>query len=191
MSHSAFQLLVAVLLVLSTSAAFATQLVPSEVSLDEVVQRSNLIVLAVPDTPEVVNEKVALPARDGGAAPPPFSRPVYRFVVKAVLHQATGDVVAPADYAPGAHLEVDAAEVETLFEAHRSYYVDGVGESPIIESYRPKKAPSAERILFLTALKPPKPVGRPLSLRFTVAGAVERPELRKQVEKLWKKAHPR
>lgn len=147
-----------------------TQVHPEFVDLTEIAARSGLVLVATPATPPARIELVSIlppgsqfegknvppfaseASSSDGDQPrldrnyPPYSRHWQAFEVSEVLK---GD---PA--LAGFGVEVRGADDATHFRGHVCYYVQGIGESPICETYRPSERPGLEegRILFLCAL---------------------------------------
>lgn len=117
------------------------------ISLAEVVNRSDLVLLAEQATPPISWEKIPI-TPDGGQPDskkyPPFKRHRERFVVREVLK---GDARLS-----GKTLEVDAANWAEDLELHRKYYIDNINKTPAYQSYEPSSRGAHEakrKILFL------------------------------------------
>jgi len=138
------------------------------ISLEQVVARSELVVIA---TPAGERRNVEVPI--GGDAPA-FGYSEHPFSVSAVLK---GELRASEKET----LWVAGANLEQQFGLHKRYYLEKISKSPIYSRYEPKRAPGeGARVLFLrrTEFR-----GAP-KVAFTVAGASEHVEARAAVEAL-------
>lgn len=130
-------------------------------SLVEVVNDSDVVVVAVPADPPT--RVIPIDITPKGQTPdarkwPPYQRVLERFVVREVISdRARNGIIVPTDapkLKPGLVIEVDSAEHGNDLWLHRSYYVDGMSESPIYESYDAKgTTASTSKILFLQRQK--------------------------------------
>jgi hypothetical protein len=128
------------------SEAQSTESTGYNISLSNVVERSNLVVLAEQATPRTTQEDISIVPSGEQPDPkkfPPFKRHKERFVVGEVYK---GDIQLS-----GRTLEVDAANWGEDLELHRKYYVDHVGKSYTYESYNASKDAheAKQKILFL------------------------------------------
>ncbi len=91
------------------------------VTLEEMIQRSNCIVIAHALKPEYTIEKERIPR---GCFADPYKRKVYHYKIDEVLYSQkamnTGDVI-----------EVVGADDETMFELYIRSYSENVSKSPI------------------------------------------------------------
>ena len=154
-----------------------------DIGLQEVVQRSALIVVAHRATPPNRSEEVpidpnpksAVKAADGARPPkpvPPFVRSWSRFVVE--------DVVRGPKQLIGKVIEAKSADDGEELYLHRMYYVEGQSESPIFDSYKStidwKKGEPARVIVFLSEHEG--------QYAFAAQGALELPTRRTEIAKL-------
>lgn len=159
--------LTAVLLLLTATEAHTSES-HENLSLESVVRQSSAILLVEKADPPT--KKTQVPVAKGA---PPYERTQHRFVVKEVLHlRGVGPRVAP-----GATLEVDAADYGTRLTVHRKYYVENVRKIPIYSFYRPQPSDAGEstqEIVFLTH--------GGSGWEFTASGAREHPSRRAAIE---------
>jgi hypothetical protein len=175
-----------------------TQIHPEYIDLAQIVEQAELIVVATPTDPPHRTEIVSIlppgsefegkndppysddaefdPDVDGQGRLdrnyPPFSRMWYGFAVSEVLKGETS--------VAGASIETRAADDGTHLGGHQLYYIQGIGESPICETYAPSARPGADdaRILFIYALRDGT------GYEFVAEGAVEVLAKRADVESL-------
>lgn len=175
-----------------------TQVHPEYIELAEVVEWSDVIVIALPADPPHRIELVSIlppgsvfagknepPFHDGFEYDPemaeagrldrnypPYSRYWGRFTVREVLKGA-----APG---AGAIIESRGADDGTHLGGHRLYYIQGIGESPICETYASTDPPGPgdPHILFLRTL------ADGAGYEFVAAGSVEGLARRADVEAL-------
>lgn len=148
----------------------------------EVVSDSDLVVVAVPADPPT--RVIPVDITPKGQTPdarkwPPYQRVLERFVVREVISdRARNGIIVPTGapkLKPGVVIEVDNAEHGNNLWLHRSYYVDGMSESPIYESYAAEgTTASTAKILFLQWQKQ--------GLQFSVLGGYEHVEHRALVD---------
>jgi len=150
-----------------------TQIHYEGIELPEIVEWSKLIVIATPADPDHRIEKVSIlpkgsqfegkndppyapeaeydPATPEAGRPdvnyPPYSRHWRIFDVHEVLK---GD---PA--VAGTRIEARGSDDDVHLGSHCLYYIQGIGESPIVEAYQPTGRPGKTdvRILFLYVLE--------------------------------------
>ncbi len=153
-----------------------------DIGLQEVVQRSALIVVAHRATPPNRSEEVPIDptpksaVKAEGARParpiPPYVCHWSRFVVE--------DVVRGPKQLIGKVIEAKGANDGEQRYLHRMYYVEGQSESPIFDSYQStidwKKGEPARVIVFLSEHQG--------QYTFAVQGALELPTRRAEIEKL-------
>ena len=135
-----------------------------DVTIEEAVQSSNLIVVAVLREAEDVQEPVLDETWDGQPAPP-FSWRKHHVLVQEVLLGDRGQL--------GATIGVSPADLDWERDLHRRYYADGVSSSPLMRRYDGLAMDDQPRILFLDA--------RGTSTQFAIAGAVEGLDRRDEV----------
>jgi len=150
--------------------------------LAEVIASSDVVVVAVPADPPT--RLIAIDITPKGQRPdakkwPPYTRVLQRFVVREVLSdRARNGIVVPATspkLKPDVVIEVDSATNGSDLWLHRSYYVDGMSESPIYESYVAEgTSTSTTKILFLQH--------QPQGLQFAVVDGFEHIEHRSLVD---------
>lgn len=141
-----------------------------EIALEQLVQWSQLIVVAKPHGARRTTE---VPV---GADAPPFTVVEHPFEVSEVLKGS----LHPKEKE---QLWVAGAELNSQFSLHKKYYVDRISKSPIYDSYEPKQAPGeGARLLFLrrTEFR-----GEP-KVTYTVLRAEEHTAQRAAVEKFLK-----
>ncbi len=181
-----------------------SQIHPEYIELAQIVEQAELIVVATPSDPAHRTEIVSIlppgskfegkndpPYSDDAEFDPdvdvnvnvegqgrldrnypPFSRMWHGFAVSKVLK---GDASLA-----GTSIETRAADDDIHLGGHRLYYIQGIGESPICETYAPSARPgdTDARILFIYAL--PDSTG----YEFVAEGAVEVLAKRADVEGL-------
>lgn len=175
-----------------------TQIHPEYIELAEVVEWAQVIVVATPADPPHRTEVVSIlppgsefegkndpPYHDGfeydPETPPegrldknypPYSRFWQAFVVSEVLK---GDAI-PA----GTRVEARNANDGIHLGGHQSYYIQGIGESPIVETYEASARPEGDepRLLFVHALTDGS------GYEFVAEGAIEVVAKRADVEAL-------
>lgn len=161
-------------------AAMASQVFYEPVSLEEVLRQSPVIALVEPV--EGGGRAVQVPMTGPSGPVLAFETRLARLRVIEVLRAPAG-LVSPAQV-----VEVGAANLEQQIELHRSYYVDGVSESPIYPLYEsglPPAATQGRHILFLR----PCAIGGEALLCGVVDGAVAAATDRERVLGL-ARAHP-
>jgi hypothetical protein len=175
-----------------------TQIHPEYIELAEIVEWAQVIVVAAPADPPHRTEVVSIlppgsefegkndpPYHDGfeydPETPPegrldrnypPYSRFWRAFTVRDVLKgeaALAGTTIEARNANDGIHLG-----------GHQSYYIQGIGESPIVETYEPAERPGATdtQILFLHTLSDGT------GYEFVAEGAVETLAKRADVEAL-------
>jgi hypothetical protein len=137
--------------------AHTSQVMLQQVSLAQLAAQSDVVIVAHPATPPTVTHTVDI--TPAGHAPNPQKWPAFvwtdsRWVVDEVLFSGNRfGLVLPPDAAqakPGSTIVVEGANTASSLYLHRAWYVDGMGESPIYESYAaPGATASSSRILFL------------------------------------------
>lgn len=108
------------------TAALAGQVHPQDTPLNQVVQRSSLIVVVRAADPHHRSTQLDIP---GPQPLDPFQVEVQRVEVLEVLHDPSGRVEQ------GATLEVASGSLETDYDVHVLYHRDGISKSPIVARY--------------------------------------------------------
>ncbi len=146
----------ALLLVLVTETAHVGQWHIQKIGLEELIRRSTVIVIAEPDEPSTVEERVAIKER--GRKPPAYVRIVHRFRVRESLR---------GNLAPGTAIAVIPADDALQERLHRDYHTQGLSRHVVVKDYEPLIAyvPDQPRILFL--------IGNGERYAFTTAGGTE------------------
>ncbi len=137
--------------------AHTSQVMLQKVSLAELAAQSDVVVVAHAATPATVTHTIDITPAGQQPHPqkwPPFVWTDERWVIDEVLYSGNRfGLVVPADAAhakPGETIVVEGATTQSSLYLHRAYYVDGMGESPIYDSYNAKgTTASSSRILFL------------------------------------------
>ena len=126
-------------LALWATPAWASQVHPHEVELAELVQGSELIVVAEPvGEPKIQRQTFKSKA---GKKVPPYEFQTRRWKITSILK-------APAKPMPT--ITVRPAHTATMLRLHLKYYEEGISKSPILDHYSPKTPiPEGPRILFL------------------------------------------
>jgi len=116
-------------------------------TLEDVVQSAERILLVKRVEPYINYEKV--PIHEDSEKYPPFTRIRYRFHVTGKLREPSGDSLV------GKTVLVLPWTDGTDFGGHKSYYLDGIGESPIIDRYETKAnlEKDPEFILFISIIE--------------------------------------
>lgn len=145
-----------VIVALCSSEAHTSQVHLEAITLAQLVQRSDVVVVAEPASPP--STTVVIDITPPGQTPdakrwPPFQRVKERWRVVEVLRDAVRHTVpvrpGPA-LSPGMVVEVDSAVWGSDLWNHRSYYVEGMSESPIHDAFHDDtKTTKATRILCL------------------------------------------
>ncbi len=117
-----------------------SQICYDEITLQEVVAATTLVVVVRPADPVSTIEEIAVgaPALEPGEPAflqpgetvPPFTKVTLHYVVEEVLLNETGEPCAP-----GQVLDVRRANWRQELEAHVNYYGRGLSESPIYRQY--------------------------------------------------------
>lgn len=159
------------------------------VPLERVVQRCDVVVVAVPaDPPRRTVEVDITPAgqKKNKEKWPPYTRSFSRWTVREILLDAAPTSLVGAQRTPpkkplqvGDVVEVESANARSELELHKKYYVERISKSPIYEQYV-VDGESADPARILLLERDDK------SLRFAVAGAAEFVEHRAAVEALLK-----
>ncbi|MCP3923293.1 MAG: hypothetical protein GY714_11980 [Desulfobacterales bacterium] len=121
----------------------ASQIHFQPVTFEDMIQRSNCIVIAHTLKPEYTIEKVRIPR---GCFAVPYKRKVYHYKIDEVLYSQktinTGDTI-----------EVVGADDETMFELYIRFYGENVTKSPIFDRYSSSIESKNKMILFLSSVK--------------------------------------
>lgn len=138
----------------------------AHLDLQDIVQRSQHVLVVRPDEPSAASEMIQF-----SDSHPSYHRRLTCFVVEAVLTSASAALV-------GAHIRVDEADLEWKKRMHRDYYERGFRKSPLHDAYTAKKqvGPADTRIVFLS--------GEPDSLAYVVEDAEEHVSHSAEVKKL-------
>jgi hypothetical protein len=148
--------LAACIAVLCCSEAHTSQVHLEAITLAQLVERSDVVVVAEPAVPP--STTIAIDITPSGQVPdpkrwPPFSRVKERWRIIEVLRDAVRHNV-PVTPGPalkaGMVVEVDSAVWGSDLWNHRSYYLEGMSESPIYDAFHdPTPTTKAVRILCL------------------------------------------
>jgi hypothetical protein len=124
-----------------------TQVFYRGISLHQVVLSAERILLVKRVEPYINLEKV--PIHEDTEKYPPFTRIRYRFQVTGKLREPSGDSLV------GKTVLVLPWTDGMDFGGHKSYYLDGIGESPIIDRYETKAnlEKDPEFILFISIIE--------------------------------------
>jgi hypothetical protein len=149
-----------------------------DVSLEEAVAQSDVVVVAAPAEPArrgVVVDITPAGKKKNTEMWPPFTRWLSRWVVREVLQEVLRDA---QQLQVGDLVEVEAADADSQLELHKKYYVEKISKSPLYRRYTPPSDESAapSRILLLRR--------HDGGLRFAVSGSIEIIERRGAVEAL-------
>ena len=190
------RVLSATVFVLATTTAVASQVHYEETELRELIDRSELIVIArVLDPMHTILE---VPITPRGRAPDPEKHPPFRAVVShfglVEILYSDRKVELPAK------LSIVSPLVGSQFDLHRRYYLEGLSKSPIYQRYEAKGdpmrlEPGAEVILFLRHDSPARSSGVEARLWksldkagagfvYVVDGAMERPSMKREISAL-------
>ncbi len=161
--------------------AHTSQVMLLKMPLVELAAQSDVVVVAHPATPPTVTRTIDITPAGQKPNPqkwPPFVWTDARWVVDEVLFSGNRfGLAVPADAAhakPGDTIVVEGATTSSSLHLHRDYYVDGMSESPIYDSYNAQgTTSSSSRILFLRRQN--------TGFAETVTGAVEWLEHRAEV----------
>lgn len=149
---------------------FAGQIHPRYISLEDLVRRSDLIVIARPESP-FITEKM-IPLAKGRKRAPPFRLVTCHFQVIETLIHGWGPVPA--------RIAVSAADWESDMEVAKQYYLKGISKHVVREYYESKTAPQDPGkqpvILFLYY--------RSESAEFVAQGGYESVEMKRTVVRL-------
>jgi len=137
-------------------------------TLEEVVARSNLIVIAKPAKPPMRIEEVAV--TDGTTKYPPYRRALERWIVRRII-RGRGVTI-------GATVEIRGAQDGMWLTVYRRRVIEQVNKIVLIDTYQARKSPDGEveRILFVQS------DGK--TLEFVAEGSVEALSAREEVLKL-------
>jgi hypothetical protein len=147
-----------------------------QLDLAAVLARSSVVAIVERADPPTKKTEISIAPKGGSSEKyPAYSRTRFRYVVKALLHQAVGQTVEV-----GQTLEVDEADFDTRLTVHTRYHLEGVRKIPIYSYYTPKK-PGVDGpiIIFIDRSGD--------GWEFTASGAIEHLDTRAQVEALLKK----
>lgn len=150
-----------------------------DVTLEEVVARSDVVVVAAPAEP--ARRGVVTDITPAGEKKNPEWPPFTRWLSRWVVHEVLLDMLRDAQRLQvGDVVEVEAADADSQLTLHKKYYVEKVSKSPIYPRYTPPLEESAvpSRILLLRR--------RGDGLRFAISGGIEILERRDAVEALLK-----
>ena len=170
-------------LVSSPREAHVSQIHYQTVTLAELVERSELILIVKSAKPaqRQINIPIGAPGPDSLVAAgqqkkeaPAFVRVLSRCEVLGALSKAGAELV-------GKTIEIDSAHWQETLALHKSYYLEGISESPIYERYQPAEpVPEPEPRPSIVFLRREGASG----YAFVVDGAVERGKSRAAIEKL-------
>ena len=161
----------AVVFTLLPQEGFMGQIHPRYIALEDLVQRSDLIVIARPESP-FITEKM-IPLAKGRKRAPPYRLATCHFQVLETLYNAWANVVPT-------RIAVFPADWESNFELAKQYYLKGLSKHVVREYYESKTAPQDPGkqpvILFLYY--------RSESAEFVVQGGYESVEMKRTVVRL-------
>lgn len=106
------------------------------ISLAQLVERSDLVLIVKPADPPRRRVEIAIGMDPRGQEAPAFVRVLSRCEVQGALSAAGAELL-------GRTLEIDGAHWQQSLSMHRSYYLKGMSKSPIFERYQPE-APTSE-----------------------------------------------
>ncbi|MFO0577465.1 MAG: hypothetical protein U1A78_25965 [Polyangia bacterium] len=165
--------------------AHVSQIHYQTVTLAELVERSELILIVKTAKPaqKQITIPIGTPGPNSLVAPsqqkkeaPAFVRVLSRIEVQGALSKDGAEL-------GGKTIEVDSAHWQETLALHKSYYLEGISESPIYERYQPAEPaaePEPQDRSFIVFLRREGASG----YAFVVDGAVERIRNRAAIEKL-------
>lgn len=176
-----------VVVVFFSSGGHTSRIYHQGVALEQVVQRADVVVVAVPADPPTRSAPVDITPsgqKKNAATWPPYTRTWSRWVVQEILFDAQKETPKKAlrvglrgavglqaglqaGLQVGAVVEVDDADHTAQLELHKKYYVEKISKSPIYERYVVNGESAQPARLLLLARE------SPAGLRFVVDGAAE------------------
>ena len=124
-------LVVMLILFFIVKEAYMTQIAYINITLEQVVQKSNCIIIAKKANPSMSTKEVNItPVWKSiiGKKYPPFTEITYHFIVNEILY-------AENTISEGISIDVFPANQEKDFMSHKEYCLRGIGKSPIYEAY--------------------------------------------------------
>lgn len=147
----------------------------SDVSVEEIVKNSGVIIIATAAKP-FLTEKI-IPIHEDHKKYPPYHQITQHYKIIRILSDKSGTLKT------GQEIRVDPSTVSNDFESHRSYYLDGYSESPIVYAYKrdgrvSNKLDEGNHILFLNGPSSEN------TFRFTNDFSYEDESMKEQIIKL-------
>lgn len=171
-------------LLLPPREAHLSQVHYQTLSLKQVIERSELVLIVKLAKPNQRQIQVPIGKDQKGQDAPAFVRVLTRCEVQRALTAAGAELV-------GKTIEIDGANWQDTLAMHKIYYLEGIGESPIFDRYEPadQKAQPAPQAAepkdapFIVFLRRESYEGKS-GLAFAVEGATERVKNRAAIEEL-------
>jgi hypothetical protein len=114
--------------------AYLSQIHYRGISLEQLVERSQLILIVKAASPAQKQINVAIGKDQKNREAPAFVRVLSRCEVQGAITPAGAELV-------GKTIEIDGAHWQQSLSMHRSYYLQGLSKSPIWERYNPEPPP--------------------------------------------------
>lgn len=167
--------------------AYLSQVHYETISLKQVIERSELVLIVKLAKPNQRQIQVPIGKDKKGQDAPAFVRVLTRCEVQRALTAAGAELV-------GKTIEIDGANWQDTLAMHKIYYLEGIGESPIFDRYEPAdqstaaarsaaQAAEPKDAPFIVFLRRESYEGKH-GLAFVVEGATERVKNRAAIEEL-------
>jgi hypothetical protein len=170
-------------LLLPPREAHLSQVHYQPVSLKQVIERSDLVLIVKMAKPSQRQIPIPIGKDNKNQEAPAFVRVQTRCEVQRALTAAGAELV-------GKTIEIDGANWQDTLAMHKIYYLEGIGESPIYERYQPADPADAQAreaepkdAPFIVFLRREAQDGK-TGFAFVVEGAVERLKNRAAIEEL-------
>jgi hypothetical protein len=143
--------------------AFMSRIFYDKVSLEEVINWSEIIVCVKKNDPFFTDE--VIPIHHDTKKYPPYHKMTFQYRITEILYDGRNLLSI------GQIINVEKSDEGYSFENHKRYYLEGFSESPIIRTYFSEEKIDEDRdcefILFLNYLE------KPNRYRFTLEGSNE------------------
>lgn len=173
-------LLVTLLLIFISEEVFVSQIHYDDITLEAVIADSSHVLKVAKSQPFLVEEQIPIDERDNDKYPP-FINYRHQFRILEVLQKRQGAAALKC----GDPLEVYNANYQLMLNLVRSYYIEGIMVSPIIERYRSgiELTNEGDDALFIFVVEIPKEHG-PSEFRFTCDFAYESLDKEEEIRKI-------
>jgi hypothetical protein len=117
-----------ILLFLLSTEAYLSQVHYREVTIEDIIKYSGVIVFATAAKP-FTTEKI-IPIHEDQKKYPPYHQITHHYKIIKILYDKSGVLKTSTV------IKVDPATASNDFGSHRMYYLEGLSESPIVYAYR-------------------------------------------------------